>query len=73
MYCSVRFCWCGVNRDTMTVAIIFVRYIVIHTYLRLFSRKKKLDAIIIETTGLADPAPVAQTFFVDEDIKEGAR
>ena len=27
-----------------------------------------LDAIIIETTGLADPAPVAQTFFVDENI-----
>ena len=29
----------------------------------------KFDAIIIETTGLADPAPVAQTFFVDEDMK----
>ena len=27
------------------------------------------DAVIIETTGLADPAPVAQTFFVDDDIK----
>lgn len=27
-----------------------------------------LDAIIIETTGMADPAPVAQTFFVDEDV-----
>jgi G3E family GTPase len=26
------------------------------------------DRIIIETTGLADPAPVAQTFFIDEDI-----
>jgi G3E family GTPase len=26
------------------------------------------DRVIIETTGLADPAPVAQTFFVDEDI-----
>ena len=36
-------------------------------------RKKKLDAILIETTGLADPAPVAQTFFVDDDIKEGMR
>merc|ERR1711968_47138 len=31
---------------------------------------RKLDAIVIETTGLADPAPVAQTFFVDEDVKE---
>ena len=26
------------------------------------------DRVIIETTGLADPAPVAQTFFVDEEI-----
>ncbi len=33
----------------------------------------KLDHIIIETTGLADPAPVAQTFFVDENIKSYAR
>jgi G3E family GTPase len=31
---------------------------------------KKLDLIIIETTGLADPAPVAQTFFVDEQVQE---
>ena len=30
----------------------------------------KLDGIVIETTGLADPAPVAQTFFVDDDVKE---
>ena len=29
----------------------------------------QFDAVIIETTGLADPAPVAQTFFVDEDIR----
>ena len=29
----------------------------------------KLDGIIIETTGMADPAPVAQTFFVDEMVK----
>ncbi|HEY5205106.1 MAG TPA: GTP-binding protein, partial [Roseiarcus sp.] len=28
---------------------------------------------IVETTGLADPAPVAQTFFVDEDVKQAAR
>ena len=32
--------------------------------------KDAFDHIIIETTGLADPAPVAQTFFVDEDLKE---
>ena len=36
---------------------------------RLVRRKNPLDAIIIETTGLADPAPVAQTFFVDDDVQ----
>ena len=36
-------------------------------------KKGKMDAIIIETTGLADPAPVAQTFFMDEKIKALAR
>jgi G3E family GTPase len=34
----------------------------------LMRRRDKFDAILIETTGLADPAPVAQTFFVDEEI-----
>ena len=33
----------------------------------------KLDGIIIETTGMADPAPVAQTFFVDDKVKDFAR
>ena len=28
----------------------------------------KLDAIVIETTGMADPAPVAQTFFVESNV-----
>jgi G3E family GTPase len=37
----------------------------------LMRRKGKFDAIIVETTGLADPAPVAQTFFMDEQV--GAR
>lgn len=32
------------------------------------SGKFKFDHIVIETTGLADPAPVAQTFFVDEQV-----
>jgi len=32
-------------------------------------RKGKFDAIVIETTGLADPAPVAQTFFVDDEMQ----
>ena len=37
------------------------------------SGKGSFDAIIIETTGLADPGPVAQTFFVDEDVRAKAR
>jgi G3E family GTPase len=40
---------------------------------KLTKRKNQFDAIIIETTGLADPAPVAQTFFVDEDLMEHTR
>ncbi len=39
----------------------------------LMKRKGKFDAIIVETTGLADPAPVAQTFFVDQDVQDNAR
>src|SRR3981081_3357010 len=39
----------------------------------LMRRKGKFDAIIVETTGLADPAPVAQTFFVDEDVRAKSR
>ena len=36
----------------------------------LMKRADQLDAIIVETTGLADPAPVAQTFFVDQDVAD---
>lgn len=36
----------------------------------LMKRKDKFDHILIETTGLADPGPVVQTFFVDDQIKE---
>src|ERR1700746_427955 len=39
----------------------------------LMRRKGKFDAIIVETTGLAAPATVAQTFFVDEDVKDNSR
>jgi G3E family GTPase len=35
----------------------------------LMKRRDRFDGIIVETTGLADPAPVAQTFFADEDVK----
>lgn len=39
----------------------------------LMKRAGKFDGIIVETTGLANPAPVAQTFFVDEDVKAKTR
>jgi G3E family GTPase len=39
----------------------------------LMRRKGRFDAIILETTGLADPAPVAQTFFVDETVGRKTR
>lgn len=39
----------------------------------LMRRRDRFDYIIIETTGLADPAPVAQTFFMDDDIQERLR
>jgi G3E family GTPase len=39
----------------------------------LMKRKGKFDAILIETTGLADPAPVAQTFFMDDDVRAKTR
>ncbi|GAN77350.1 CobW family GTP-binding protein [Acidisphaera rubrifaciens] len=39
----------------------------------LLRRRGRFDGIIIETTGLANPAPVAQTFFVDEDVKAKTR
>jgi G3E family GTPase len=36
---------------------------------KILKRKKRLDAVLIETTGMADPAPVVQTFFMDEGIQ----
>jgi G3E family GTPase len=39
----------------------------------LMRRKGTFDGIIVETTGLADPAPVAQTFFVDENVGRKTR
>jgi G3E family GTPase len=39
----------------------------------LMRKKGNFDAIIVETTGLADPAPVAQTFFVDENVGRQTR
>ncbi len=37
---------------------------------RMYDRIKDFDGVLIETTGLADPAPVAQTFFVDDRVVE---
>lgn len=39
----------------------------------LMRRPGRFDAIVVETTGLADPVPVAQTFFMDEDVRAGTR
>jgi G3E family GTPase len=36
----------------------------------LMKRRKKFDGILLETTGLADPAPVAQTFFVEDEVRK---
>jgi len=41
--------------------------------MRVRSKVLKLDGIIIETTGMADPAPIAQTFFVDKLVESFAR
>merc|ERR1719265_884832 len=40
---------------------------------RMHKKLKFFDAVLIETTGLADPAPVAQTFFMDDDIQKKFR
>ncbi len=37
---------------------------------RMYDRIKDFDGVLIETTGLADPAPVAQTFFVEDKVSE---
>lgn len=39
----------------------------------LLKRRNRFDSIIIETTGLADPGPVAQTFFVDDELQRNLR
>jgi G3E family GTPase len=50
-----------------------VRGDLIRTVQNLMKRKGAFDAIIVETTGVADPAPVAQTFFMDDDVRASAR
>ena len=45
-----------------------VRGDLIRVLSNLMKRRDKFDYVLVETTGLADPGPVAQTFFMDEDI-----
>ena len=52
-------CICCTVRGDLTVALD-----------NMYDRIKDFDGVLIETTGLADPAPVAQTFFVDEKVVE---
>ena len=39
----------------------------------LMKRRDRFDYILVETTGMADPGPVAQTFFVDDEIKQNTK
>jgi G3E family GTPase len=39
----------------------------------LIKRRQRFDYVLIETTGLADPGPVAQTFFVDDELRQKLR
>ena len=47
-----------------------VRGDLIRILAKLNQRRDKFDAVLIETTGMADPGPVAQTFFTDAEVKE---
>ncbi len=50
-----------------------VRGDLIEIFKKLQRRKDRFDRIIVETTGMADPAPVCQTFFVDEGVRSFAK
>lgn len=54
-------CLCCTVRDDLVKTLISL------------TQRTELDAILIETTGLADPAPVASTFFVSDEIKPSIR
>ena len=47
-----------------------VRGDLIRILAKLRQRRDRFDSVLIETTGLADPGPVAQTFFTDPEVKE---
>ncbi len=50
-----------------------VRGDLIEIFKKLRRRKDRFDRIIVETTGMADPAPVCQTFFVDQSVRAFAK
>ena len=50
-----------------------VRQDLLQTLKMLLSRDEPLDGILIETTGLADPAPIIQSFFMDAQVNAGTR
>ncbi len=50
-----------------------VRGDLIEIFKKLRRRKDRFDRIIVETTGMADPAPVCQTFFVDQGVRSFAK
>ena len=47
-----------------------VRGDLIRVLTNLSKRRDKFDYVLVETTGLADPGPVAQTFFMDDEVRE---
>ena len=49
-----------------------VRGDLIRVVSKLMKRRDKFDHLLIETTGVADPAPVIQTFFMDQEVREKA-
>jgi G3E family GTPase len=50
-----------------------VRGDLIEIFKKLQKRQDRFDRIIVETTGMADPAPVCQTFFVDDAVRAFAK
>jgi G3E family GTPase len=50
-----------------------IRGDLVRTLSELVRRPERYDAVLIETTGIADPSPVIQSFFVDEDLKARLR
>jgi G3E family GTPase len=71
---TFKFGW-GPFENGISLAVVGVVSVLVQGVLlgRLLKRKDRLDAILIETTGLANPAPVAQTFFTDDEMRANFR